>query len=349
MIKRTTLLVLSLVLILTFTVTATELKQAQVVRVIDGDTIGVNLQEGGNYKVKYIGIETSNNKARDYNKALVENKTVWLELGEKERDQDDRLLAYVYLDKAKKSMVNAILLAQGYAKALTNSSSVGRASNETVIYFFKMKGCPHCATEEPFLEELQQKYPSLVVVNKEVSDNQENLELLKEMGEEYGREIRGVPATFIGEDVWVGFTEKIGNQIEEKAKGCSENRCINPMVKLKGESKGENYKFAETFEELARDARKDKRGLWSEDAENDDSEEVGGVNECIEALNNATQEDFEAMSGIGEGIAKRLIDAQPFESCDDVGCIKANLTDVSYVGEVRSEDILKHFCLELVE
>ncbi len=113
--------------------------------------------------------------------------------------------------------------------------SAGATNNETVLYFFKMKGCSHCAEEEPFLEELQEKYPSLVVVDKEIRSNQENLELMKKMGEEYGREIRGVPATFIGEDVWVGFTEKIATQIEEKVEYCSENSCVNPMVKLKGE------------------------------------------------------------------------------------------------------------------
>lgn len=115
------------------------------------------------------------------------------------------------------------------------SSSVSAASGETVIYFFKMKGCPHCADEEPFLEELQEKDPSLVVVDKEVLGNEENLELMKTIGKEYGREIRGVPTTFIGEDVWVGFSEQIASQIEEKVKYCTENPCVNPMVKLKGE------------------------------------------------------------------------------------------------------------------
>ncbi|MBS3788526.1 thermonuclease family protein [Candidatus Bipolaricaulota bacterium] len=268
--KQISLLVLSLVLTLSFTVTATELKEAKVVSVIDGDTIKVRLKTGTT-EVRYTGIDTPETRgeverygeeAKNYNKNLVADKTVWLELGEKERDQEDRLLAYVYLDKAKKSMVNAILLAQGYAEALTNSSSDGVASNKTVIYFFKMKGCPHCAEEEPFLEELQEKYPSLVVVDKEVSGNQENLELLKKMGQEYGREVRGVPATFIGKDVWVGFAKKIEKQIEEKVKYCTKNHCVNPMVKLKGG----NHEFADTFEELERDAKEDERGLWSKDS-----------------------------------------------------------------------------------
>ncbi|MFW6111855.1 MAG: thioredoxin [Candidatus Bipolaricaulota bacterium] len=113
--------------------------------------------------------------------------------------------------------------------------SASAASDEIVIYFFKMKGCPHCADEEPFLEELQQKYPSLVVKDKEIRSDKDNEELLKEMIKEYGQERVLVPATFIGEDVWVGFSERIGDQIEEKVKYCTENHCVNPMVKLKGE------------------------------------------------------------------------------------------------------------------
>ncbi|MCF7890170.1 hypothetical protein K9M78_03020 [Candidatus Bipolaricaulota bacterium] len=116
------------------------------------------------------------------------------------------------------------------------SLSVGATNDETVIYFFKMEGCPRCAEEEDFLEKLQNRHPSLEVEKKEIRDSEENLKLLKEMGEEYGQEIRTVPATFIGGDVWVGFTKKIENQIEEKVKYCTENRCVNPMLKLKGEA-----------------------------------------------------------------------------------------------------------------
>lgn len=113
--------------------------------------------------------------------------------------------------------------------------SVGATSNKTVLYFFKMKGCSHCAEEEPFLEELQEKYPSLVVVDKEIRGNRENEKLLEEMVNEYGREKVLVPATFIGEDAWLGFRKEIKNEIEAKVKYCSQNSCVNPMVKLKGE------------------------------------------------------------------------------------------------------------------
>lgn len=131
------------------------------------------------------------------------------------------------------------------------SFSLGAAEEETVLYFFWTEGCPYCQREKPFLEDLQEEYPSLEVVDKEVSSSEENIELVKEMGQEYGREIRGVPATFLGEEVWVGFTDEIGNQIEAKVEYCTENDCVNPLVKLKGEeavSEGSETKSEETIE-----------------------------------------------------------------------------------------------------
>ncbi|MBS3766278.1 hypothetical protein KGY71_07135, partial [Candidatus Bipolaricaulota bacterium] len=131
------------------------------------------------------------------------------------------------------------------------SFSLGAAEEETVLYFFWTEGCPYCQREKPFLEDLQEEYPSLEVVDKEVSSSEENIELVKEMGQEYGREIRGVPATFLGEEVWIGFTDEIGNQIEAKVEYCTENDCVNPLVKLKGEeavSEGSETKSEETIE-----------------------------------------------------------------------------------------------------
>ena len=106
---------------------------------------------------------------------------------------------------------------------------------ETVLYFFKSKGCSHCAKAEPFIANLENKYTLLTVIEKEISTSTENVQLLRNMGEAYGREVRGVPAFFIGDDLWVGFSEKIANQLEEKVKSCTKNNnCINPLVKLKG-------------------------------------------------------------------------------------------------------------------
>ncbi|HST04539.1 MAG TPA: thermonuclease family protein [Chloroflexia bacterium] len=101
--------------------------QAQVTRVIDGDTIEVSI-DGALYRVRYIGIDTPETVAPDRpvgcygpeasaaNKALVEGKEVTLEKDVSEVDQYGRLLRYVYVGS---TFVNAELVQQGYAHAYT--------------------------------------------------------------------------------------------------------------------------------------------------------------------------------------------------------------------------------------
>jgi len=100
---------------------------AQVVRVIDGDTIVV-LINGLEYRVRYIGINTPETvdprkpvecfgrEASQRNRELVEEKTVELEKDVSETDQYGRLLRYVWVDG---EMVNAVLVSEGYAMVVT--------------------------------------------------------------------------------------------------------------------------------------------------------------------------------------------------------------------------------------
>ena len=104
---------------------------AEVSRVFDGDTIRVLLHTGAVETVHYIGIDAPSPTPSDcfgpeatlYNRDLVINRTVWLELDQQDRDSTGRLMAYVYLDSSGFTMVNAILVAQGLARALDSSQS----------------------------------------------------------------------------------------------------------------------------------------------------------------------------------------------------------------------------------
>ncbi|HXG14995.1 MAG TPA: thermonuclease family protein [Calidithermus sp.] len=100
---------------------------AEVVRVVDGDTILVRLGERLE-KVRYIGIDTpevhhpargrepGGVEATALNRALVEGRRVRLELDVQERDRYGRLLAYVWVGDV---LVNAELVRLGYAQVLT--------------------------------------------------------------------------------------------------------------------------------------------------------------------------------------------------------------------------------------
>jgi len=101
--------------------------QAQVLRVIDGDTIEVSIG-GKTYKVRYIGIDTPETKhpekpvewmgaeAAAKNEELVGGRIVGLEKDVSETDRYGRLLRYVWIGDL---MVNAELVRLGFAQVST--------------------------------------------------------------------------------------------------------------------------------------------------------------------------------------------------------------------------------------
>jgi micrococcal nuclease len=104
----------------------------QVVEVIDGNTIRVNLGDRAE-TVRYIGINTketilprrgpepSGREGAEANRELVARQQIRLELDAQERDREGRLLAYVYVaDK----MVNAELVRRGSAEIMTVQPNV---------------------------------------------------------------------------------------------------------------------------------------------------------------------------------------------------------------------------------
>ena len=114
--------------------------EAVVTYVVDGDTIEVlirslpspapaGLQAGRTVRVRYIGVDApevadaNGINATDLNAALVQNKTVYLELDETLYDDYDRLLAYVYLDPDGYLMVNLMLVATEIIRARFDSDT----------------------------------------------------------------------------------------------------------------------------------------------------------------------------------------------------------------------------------
>ncbi len=101
--------------------------QSSLVRIVDGDTIVVNVQ-GLEYKVRYIGMDApeiaGSGRAPEYfgkeaaqkNRELLEGKTITMERDISETDAFGRLLRYVW---AGDVMVNAELVRLGYARAHT--------------------------------------------------------------------------------------------------------------------------------------------------------------------------------------------------------------------------------------
>ncbi|HSI94036.1 MAG TPA: thioredoxin family protein [Jiangellaceae bacterium] len=93
------------------------------------------------------------------------------------------------------------------------SSLPAAASDEVTIVFFWGDGCSYCATEHAFLDELAAEVPHVVVLDYEVWQHAENLLLFEETAHRYGIEPTAVPTTFLGEQAWVGFDERIAAEI----------------------------------------------------------------------------------------------------------------------------------------
>ena len=94
--------------------------RARVVSIVDGATIDVAVN-GDVVRVRYLGIEVPSagsegtpvgERALDFNRFLVEGRTVELDKGTADIDEFGRLLRYVYVDG---EMVNTTLLTNGYA------------------------------------------------------------------------------------------------------------------------------------------------------------------------------------------------------------------------------------------
>ena len=110
---------------------------AQVLRVVDGDTVLVQLG-GRPERVRYIGVDTPESvgpgapvqcfakRASAFNERLVAGERVRLVADAEHRDRHGRLLAYVY--RVRDGLfVNAELVRRGYARTLTIPPNVAHA------------------------------------------------------------------------------------------------------------------------------------------------------------------------------------------------------------------------------
>ena len=103
----------------------------------------------------------------------------------------------------------ALLLVVGLAPAA--AAAEGDAEVELIVFWGV--GCPYCAQEFEFLEELVEDYPELVITSYEVRYEPANLELFNSTMSERGLEARSIPTTLLGDRVWEGFDARTGDQI----------------------------------------------------------------------------------------------------------------------------------------
>jgi len=101
----------------------------------------------------------------------------------------------------------------------TNITNISNNINTTCIYFFYGDGCPHCARVEPFIAQLESKYPNLEVHKFEIYNNRSNALTLNDYFNAYNlpESERGVPVVFISNKYFIGdvpILENLENEIK---------------------------------------------------------------------------------------------------------------------------------------
>jgi len=91
-------------------------------------------------------------------------------------------------------------------------------SYKVEINFFYSETCPHCLSEEKFLDGIGEKYPE-VQINRYLVSDSDNKKLLADLLTKHDAQMYAglVPITFVGEDLILGFdnANSVGKRIEQ--------------------------------------------------------------------------------------------------------------------------------------
>jgi hypothetical protein len=119
------------------------------------------------------------------------------------------------MTRALRSAALLLLLVLAAPSALAQPAGGGAAPFAVPVYFFWGDGCPHCAAQKVFHEQLLADHPNVVIHAYEVYNVPANRPLMEAMAAAFGRPVTGVPMTFIGDEVWVGYTDAYGRQMRD--------------------------------------------------------------------------------------------------------------------------------------
>ena len=121
-----------------------------------------------------------------------------------------------------------LLLVAGPSAAAASTDEAGAQPVELTLYWGD--GCPKCEEAQAFLAELVEEQPSLTVTALEVWFDDENREVFTAAGEELGFEASSVPTTVIGDRVWIGYTDAIGEDVAEAVRLAAAGQEPSPGV-----------------------------------------------------------------------------------------------------------------------
>ena len=89
-------------------------------------------------------------------------------------------------------------------------------SDKVTVYLFHSEVCIHCKHENKFLEKMEKKYKDNIrIVKFQTYKNEFNQNLMQEVKEMMECDQNGVPFTVIGESYFIGYSDAIGDQIDQ--------------------------------------------------------------------------------------------------------------------------------------
>ena len=130
------------------------------------------------------------------------------------------------------------------------------AKDKVTLYLFHGDGCPHCAEEKVFLEDLKKDNPELDVVMYEVWYDSDNAAFLQTVQENLDINTKGVPVTIIGDNYFIGYEAATGQKIRRAVEYYDDHEYVDQVQKIKdGTFSKEDYQPDDGFarEEEERD------------------------------------------------------------------------------------------------
>jgi len=140
------------------------------------------------------------------------------------------------------------------------SGVVAKENDQITLYFFHGEGCPHCASEKKFLENIKDNYENLEIIEFEVWYNSQNAELLQKVQEALKDNKTGVPKTVIGNTIISGYGESTGSKIERAIRYYKDNEYTDIVKEI------QNGTYVENVEEKHEE---DKDNFTKQEEESD--------------------------------------------------------------------------------
>ena len=114
---------------------------------------------------------------------------------------------------------NILALSDSYVDRAYKYTGNSIEENKVNLYLFHGAECPHCEAERNWLKEIEKKYKDyLNIYYFEIWHNDDNVEIMKKVQEEYSVEKNVIPLTVIGDKYYLGFSTSISSSIENTIK-----------------------------------------------------------------------------------------------------------------------------------